>query len=219
MLGTRTVAVAGLGLAWTLVADPADARELFLYNWSNYTPPELLQAFEAETGIRVTLDVYDSNETMLAKLQAGAAGYDVVVPSDYMLKIMIEEGMLEKIDVNQMPNFKNVTATFADTPFDPGRVYSAPYLWGTTGFTYDSARVPGGQLEESWKSFFEPPAELAGQIAALNDEVEVYNAAAYYLGIDKCTEEAKEAQRILELLEAQKPKLAMYQSEDRKSVV
>lgn len=213
---TRSSTAALLGAALLLAGGgPARAAggELFFYNWTNYYPPELLEKFEAETGIKVTLDTYDSNETLLAKLQAGAAGYDVVVPSDYMLKIMIDEGMLEKIDVNQMPNFKNVTAAFRDIPFDPGRVYSAPYLWGTTGFTYDSARVPGGRLEESWQSFFEPPEELHGQVAALNDEVEVYNAAAYYLGVDKCTEDPKEAQRILEVLEAQKPKLAMYQSD------
>jgi spermidine/putrescine transport system substrate-binding protein len=189
------------------------AGELYFYNWSNYFPPKLIEKFEQETGIDVTLDVYDSNETLLAKLQAGAAGYDVVVPSDYMVKIMKDEGMLEKIDVASMPNFKNVAAAFANPPFDEGRAYSAPYLWGTTGFTYDSARVPGGRLEESWKSFFEPPAELSGQVAALNDEVELWNAAAYYLGIDKCTEDAKDGQKILAVLEAQKPKLAMYQSD------
>jgi spermidine/putrescine transport system substrate-binding protein len=208
-----TAALGGVVLLLAAGGPARAAGELFFYNWTNYYPPELLKKFEQETGIKVTLDTYDSNETLLAKLQAGAAGYDVVVPSDYMLKIMIDEGMLEKIDVNQMPNFKNVTAAFADIPFDPGRVYSAPYLWGTTGFTYDSARVPGGKLEESWKSFFEPAPELEGQVAALNDEVEVYNAAAYYLGVDKCTEDAKEGQRILAVLEAQKPKLAMYQSD------
>src|SRR3546814_2016080 len=75
----------------SLLASGAQAQgELFLYNWSNYFPPDLLTKFEKDTGIKVTLDVYDSNETMLAKLQAGAAGYDVVVPSDYMVKIMIE---------------------------------------------------------------------------------------------------------------------------------
>ncbi|MEK0083179.1 extracellular solute-binding protein [Benzoatithermus flavus] len=187
--------------------------ELYFYNWSNYFPPKLIEKFEKETGIDVTLDVYDSNETLLAKLQAGAAGYDVVVPSDYMVKIMKDAGMLEKIDVASMPNFKNVAAAFADPPFDPGRAYSAPYLWGTTGFTYDSARVPNGRLEESWKSFFEPPAELKGQVAALNDEVELWNAASYYLGIDKCTEDSKDAQKILSVLEKQKPMLAMYQSD------
>ena len=209
------LAVSALALAVAIGAAGAARADgqLFFYNWSNYFPPELLQKFEQETGIDVTLDVYDSNETLLAKLQAGASGYDVIVPSDYMVKIMKDEGMLEKIDVSIMPNFKNVAAPHDSVPFDEKREYSAPYLWGTTGFTYDSARVPGGKLEESWKSFFVPPAELEGQVASLNDEVEVWNAAAYYLGIDKCTADPKEAQQILEVLEAQKPKLAMYQSD------
>ena len=187
--------------------------ELYLYNWSNYFPPELLKKFEQESGIKVTLDVYDSNETLLAKLQAGAAGYDVIVPSDYMVGIMIDEGMLEKIDTAQMENFAGVMPPHDSTPFDPKREYSAPYMWGTTGVTYDSARVPGGQLEESWKEFFEPRDELKGQIAALNDEVEMWNAAAYSLGVDKCTESADDAKAILGVLEHQKPHLAMYQSD------
>lgn len=211
----RTLKIAASAFALALgAADTAHAAgELFFYNWSNYFPPELLEKFEQETGIDVTLDVYDSNETLLAKLQAGAAGYDVIVPSDYMVKIMIDEGMLEKIDASSMPNFKNVMAPHDSVPFDAKREYSAPYLWGTTAFSYDSARVPGGSLEPTWKSYFEPPAELSGQIASLNDEVEVWNAAAYYLGFDKCTESPEEAQKILAVLEAQKPHLAMYQSD------
>ncbi|MDX1434216.1 MAG: extracellular solute-binding protein, partial [Gammaproteobacteria bacterium] len=90
--------------------------------------------------------------------------------------------------------------------------YSAPYMWGTTGITYDSARVPGGELQATWKEFFEPRDALKGQVVALNDQVEVWNAAAYYLGLDKCTESAEDGQKILTLLEAQKPMLAMYQS-------
>lgn len=199
--------------AGLLVATGAQAEgELFLYNWSNYIPPELLSQFEEETGITVNLDVYDSNETMLAKLQAGAAGYDVVVPSGYMVKIMIDEGLAEAINTGEMENFANVMSPHDDPPFDPGRVYSAPYMWGTTGLTYDSARLDE-PLPESWSSFFDPPEALQGQIAALNDQVEVYNAAAYYLGVSKCTENVDEAQQILELLEAQKPHLAMYQSD------
>ena len=203
----------GAAMAFASVAAQAQDKELFLYNWSNYFPPELLQKFEKDTGIKVTLDVYDSNETLLAKLQAGAAGYDVVVPTDYMVKIMIDDGIAEKIETNKLPNFKNVMAPHDNPPYDPGRQYSAPYMWGTTGFTYDTARVPGGKLEESWKEFFEPRDELKGQIAALNDPVELYNAAAYYLGVDQCTEDPKEAQKILELLQKQKPFLAMYQSD------
>ncbi|MDX1514411.1 MAG: extracellular solute-binding protein, partial [Gammaproteobacteria bacterium] len=109
----------------------AQSKELFLYNWSNYIPPELVQKFEQETGIKVTLDVYDSNETMLAKLQAGATGYDVVVPSGYMVRNMIKQDMLVKIDVSKLPNFKNVMKPHDSPPFDPNSEYSAPYMWGT----------------------------------------------------------------------------------------
>src|SRR3546814_17993933 len=84
-------------------------------------------------------------------------------------------------------------------------------MWGTTGVTYDSARVE--KLEESWKEIFEPRDALKGQIAMLNDETEVYNAAAYYVGVYKCTEDAKEAQKILDVLEAQKPHIATYNSD------
>lgn len=210
---TRTMTLASAAVL-LLAAGAARAEgALFLYNWSNYFPPELLQKFEAETGIAVTLDVYDSNETMLAKLQAGAAGYDVVVPSDYMVAIMIDEGLAERIDAASMPNFEGVTAPHDAPPGDPERAYSAPYMWGTTGFTYDSAKVPGGRLDESWREVFEPRPELSGRIAMLNDEVEVWNAAAYYLGLPKCTEDPAEAQQILELLEAQKPHVATYNSD------
>ena len=199
------------GLCLGLV-QAADANQLYLYNWSNYFPPDLLEKFEEETGISVTLDVYDSNETMLARLQAGAAGYDVVVPSDYMMEIMIEEGLVERIDAGEMENFGNITQPHDSPRQDPERAYSAPYLWGTTGFTYDSARVDG-ELEESWKEFFEPREQLSGQIGVLNDEVETYNAAAYYLGVFKCTEDPAEAQQILDVLQAQAPHVAMYQSD------
>ncbi len=209
-ISTAVALAAGL----TLGASAAQADgQLFIYNWSNYIPPDLIKKFEQETGIKVTLDVYDSNETMLAKLQAGAAGYDIVVPSDYMVQIMIGDGLAQEIDASQMANFKNVKPPFDHPSFDPERKYSVPYLWGTTGFSYDAERVPGGQIADSWQAFFEPVPELNGQIAVLNDEVSVYNAAAYYTGVDKCTENPDDAQKILAVLQAQKPHVAMYQSD------
>jgi len=198
------VAAFGLGTA------TASADELFLYNWSNYIPPDLLDRFEKETGISVTLDVYDSNESMLAKLQAGATGYDIVVPSGYMVRTMIAQDLAMEINASELPNFENVVKPHDSPPFDPRRKYSAPYMWATTGFAYDTARAP--ELEESWKEFFEPREELRGQIVALNDSVEAWNAAAHYLGISRCTESSENAQKILEVLEKQKPHLAMYSS-------
>lgn len=196
-----------------LAARTAKAEgELFLYNWLNYFPPELLERFEAETGIAVKLNVYDSNETMLASLRTGAVGHDVVVPSDRMVAIMIDEGLVERIDAASMANFAYVTAPHHAPPGDPERAYSAPYLWGTTGFAYDSAKV-NGELEESWGEVFEPRPELAGKIAMLDDEVEVWDAAAYYAGASRCTEDPAEARLILDVLEAQEPKVATYRSD------
>lgn len=191
----------------------AEDKQLFFYNWTDYFPADLIKKFEAETGIKVTLDGYDSNETLLAKLKSGASAYDVVVPSDYMVKIMINEKLLQPINASTMENFKNVAKPFDNPVYDPGRVYSAPYMWGSTGFTYDTAAVKGGKLENSWKEFFEPREELRGKIGVMNDEFEVYKAAAFYLNISECTEDPKDAQRILDLLLKQKPYVAAYNSD------
>ena len=204
--------VAGLALACLPTLALAQSKQLFIYSWANYVPPNLIKRFEAETGIKVSVDAYDSNDAMLAKLQAGGGGYDIVVPSNSVLGSMIKSGLLQKVDAAKMPNFKNVLAPHDHPATDPGRDYSVPYLWGSTGFTYDSAKVPGGKLSESWKEFFEPRPEVAGKIAALNDQGEMFTAAAHYLGIDTCTENPADAQRILDLLEKQKPGVKIYSS-------
>ncbi|HEX4766636.1 MAG TPA: extracellular solute-binding protein [Lichenihabitans sp.] len=191
----------------------AQSKQLVLFNWSNYMPPDLLKRFEKETGIAVTLDTYDTNESMLAKIQAGGSGYDVAVPSGPTVQTMIRDGLVLKIDANAMPNFKNVRAPFDKPDFDPQRAYSAPYMWGTTAIAYDTAKVPGGKIDDSWKELFEPRPEFVGKIGMLKDEGEVIGAAAYYLGYDYCTADPKEGQKILELLEKQKPAVKVYNAE------
>jgi spermidine/putrescine transport system substrate-binding protein len=190
----------------------AQSKQLFLYSWANYVPPNLLKRFEAETSIKVNLDVYDSNETMLAKLQAGGGGYDIVIPSDSVLSTMIKSGLLVKVDASKMANFRNVATPHDRPPADPNADYSVPYTWGSTGFTYDSAKVPGGTLTESWKEFFEPRPEVSGKIAAMANQGEMYTAAAHYIGVDTCTENPADAQRILDVLLKQKPGVKIYSS-------
>ena len=126
-----------------------------------------------------------------------------------MVKTLIDEGRLLRIDAASMPNFVNVQKRFVDPWFDPGRHYSAPYLWGTTGFVYDPEQI-SGIVPESWEIFFEPPPELKGKIVALDEKKTVYGSAAFYLGIDPCTDDDAEAQRILDLLMSQKESLAYY---------
>ncbi|MEC9265422.1 MAG: extracellular solute-binding protein [Pseudomonadota bacterium] len=204
----------GLALSVGLtLGGAASAQELHLYNWSNYFPPDLLKKYEAETGVKVTIDNYASEEDLLAKLQAGGGGYDVIFPGPTTLGTMIEKGLVANIGVNKMENFSNVLPPFQTLSVDADRSYSAPYMWGTTGFTYDPAMVPGGELEQSWKELFEPRDELKGNIAMLNEMSDVWNAAAYYLGVDKCTEDSGEAQKILDLLMAQKPHVKVYSND------
>ncbi|MGJ7518197.1 extracellular solute-binding protein [Pseudomonas baetica] len=209
-------AVASLALSCftAFSAQAAEPKELFFYNWTDYYPVDLLAKFEKETGIKVTMDGYDSNETLLAKLQAGGAAYDVIVPSQSIMRTLINQNLLLEIDTPTLPNFQYVKPAFRDPAFDPGRKFSAPYLWGTTGFSYDSARVPGGKLDDSWKEFFEPRKELQGQLAALDTSSSVINAASHYLNVDECTENPQDAKRILELLQKQKPFLKMYSSDN-----
>jgi len=189
----------------------AQSKELLLFNWSNYIPPALLKRFEAETGIKVTLDTYDTNEAMLAKLQAGGGGYDVVVPTGPTLQAMIRDGLVQKIDVAAMANFHNIRPPFDHPSFDPDRAFSAPYMWGTTAIAYDKTAL-GMTLDDSWKEIFEPRPAVAGKIAMLADMGEVYSAAAYYLGLDTCTTDPAQAQKILELLQQQKSAVKLYSS-------
>jgi spermidine/putrescine transport system substrate-binding protein len=196
----------------TLGQAMAQSKELLLYNWSNYTPPDLLKRFEAETGIKVTLDVYDTNETMLAKLQAGGSGYDIVVPTGPTLKEMIRNDLLIKVDVKALPNAKHVRAPFDKPDYDPELAYSAPYMWGTTGIAVDTAKVTGGKIEESWKEIFEPRTELVGKIGMLSNIGEVFTAAAHYQGIDVCTEKPEDGQKILDVLTRQKDAVKLYNS-------
>uniref|UniRef100_UPI0039B99014 extracellular solute-binding protein n=1 Tax=Albidovulum sp. TaxID=1872424 RepID=UPI0039B99014 len=203
--------------AFAALASPAAAQDaektLYFYNWTDYYPVELLAKFETETGIKVILDGFDSNDTLLAKLQSGGASYDVIVPSDYIIPGLIKDGLLLKIDTNQMSNYVHMKDAFKNPDFDPKHEYSAPYLWGVTGLAYDSAQVEGGEIEASWKEYFEPRSELVGKIAALDTASDEILAASLYLGIPQCTESNEDAARILALLEAQKEKLKLYSSD------
>ena len=206
------LAVVGAAAAYLFVAPPPEEPvELQVYTWSNYIPESLFDSFTEETGIEVAVFTYDSNEELHDALAAGAL-YDVALPSDFMVRRLLEENLLLPLDKQQLPNLANIAPPHDNPIFDPGRRYAVPYLWGTVGFTYDSART-SQPLEESWGEFFEPREELDGKIGALSDEIEVYAAAAYYLDIDRCTTDPESARRILELLRQQKPHLAAYQSE------
>jgi spermidine/putrescine transport system substrate-binding protein len=185
--------------------------ELNLYNWTDYISPDLLKRFEAETGITVNLDNFDSNETMLSKLQAGGANYDVVVPSDYMVAQMIDLGLLQEVDPAAFPNGSFIKPEFMDVYFDPGRKYSAPYMYGTTGIAYDPTKA-GGEID-SWVDFFDADSPAAGKIGTLNDQVELVHAALRAVGAEPCSVNRDDYVKVEKLLLDWKPNVAVINSD------
>jgi spermidine/putrescine-binding protein len=202
---TGTTVAGGPGTTVAAVAGEAPACEpgqtdgdLNLYNWSEYIDPELLPAFEEEAGVTVSETFYDSNETMLAQIQTGAV-YDLIVPSDYMVEIMITDGMLLPLQHDAIPNISNLgeSATAVDNfrspPYDPELAYSVAYQWGTTGLGVDT-EVVGTDFPTSWGLVFDPAVTepYAGQISLLNDARETLGAALKYLGYSLNTQSQEE---------------------------
>ena len=179
------------------------AGELHIYNWGDYTNPELIKKFEKTFDIKVTQDDYDSNETMLSKVRAGNSGYDIVVPSDYTVKIMIEEGLLEKTEPNTMENYKNIRPEAANVYWDDGRHYSVPWQFGTTNFTVNTDKYKGDI--NTLAILFNPPDELKGQINMLDDISSVIHAAERYVGVPRCGADKAALKKVNDALQAAKP--------------
>jgi spermidine/putrescine transport system substrate-binding protein len=140
-----------------------EGQTLGIYNWSSYIADDTVANFEAACGVSTTFDTYVSNEEMLTKLRQGNPGYDIIVPTGYMVEIMIAEDLLEPIDVSAMPNFANMSETFLNPPYDPGNQFSVPYQWGTIGLFYNRTVV--GRDLTSWNDLF----EYEGRVAWLED--------------------------------------------------
>ncbi len=188
------------------------AKEIVFYNWSEYIDPEIYALFEAESGIKVVEDNFSNNEELLAKLQGGASGYAVIVPSDYTVSIMIAEGMLAEMNHDNVPNLANLSDQFKNVPYDAGNVYCAAYQWGTTGIGYID-----GEVEEptSWAVLFEPAEDgvTFGRTTMLDDVREAFAAALVYLGYDINTTDEAQLEEAKALLIQAKAGLAGYDSD------
>ena len=202
-----------------LVSGAAAAQEkVVVYHWFEYIPQELLDQFTAETGIEVVMDTYDSNEAMLASLKAGGMGtYDVAVPGDYMVKIMINEGLLDTIADGELKNKANIEDQWLNVSFDPGRQHSIPYQWGSTSFSVNRD-VYTGPINTT-DILFDPPAELSGKINMLDSQGEVMAIASLHLGIPQCSSSRRELRKLNGVLEDAKPHWASFNSDTAKEVL
>ena len=187
--------------------------DLAFYNWSDYMDPNLVEAFEEEYGVTVTQDFYPSNEELFARVESGGAQYDVIVPSDYMVDIMIQEDLLLALDYDLIPNVVNVDEDFASPPYDPDLEFSMPYQWGTTGLGVDLSVV--GDVEATWALVFDPEVAgaLGGRISLLDDPRETMAAALFYLGHDPNTTVEEEIQAASDLISASRSWVAAFTSD------
>jgi spermidine/putrescine transport system substrate-binding protein len=190
------------------------ATELHVYNWTDYIDPALLTAFEAEYGVTVIVDNYDQNEDMIAKVQAGGSGYDIVVPSDYAVEIMWRAGLLQELDKSLLTNIVHNEPTLLNKYFDEGNKYSLPYMYGITGIAYNKKTFP--TAPDSWSTVFDVAnaEKYQGQFSMLDDEREVPGSALRYLGFSLNETDPAAMQKVQEMLIAQKPFLAAYNSRD-----
>ncbi|MAZ83868.1 MAG: putrescine/spermidine ABC transporter substrate-binding protein [Altererythrobacter sp.] len=202
-----TTAAAAIAVMATAGAASAEG-ELNIYNWGDYTSPELITKFEKEYDVKVTITDYDSNDTALAKVRAGGHGFDIVVPSANYVPIWVKQGLLLEARPDQMENFKNVDERWVDVPWDEGRHYTVPWQWGLTGIGVNTS-VYDGDINTS-AIFLDPPEELVGKINVAPEMNDVLFATIKYFGGDWCTTDKDLLRKVRDkLVEAKTKWLAM----------
>ncbi|MDP1557828.1 MAG: spermidine/putrescine ABC transporter substrate-binding protein [Nitrosomonas sp.] len=158
---------------------------MFLFNWNNYIAPETIKRFEAFCNCRIAQDYYSDNEEMLAKLAAGATGYDVIVPTGNAVDTLIRQNVLKPLDQSLLPNFKNINPIYLNTEFDPANKYSVPYAFTITllGSNYEKLQALGLPTD-TWALIFEPEylEKIKGRVTVLDSQRELMAAALRYLG-------------------------------------
>jgi spermidine/putrescine transport system substrate-binding protein len=184
-------------------------KTLNIYTWAGYTDDELLKSFKDATGIQVVVDTYDSNETMLAKMQSGGGKqYSIIYPSDYMVKEMLDADMLTSLDKSRLKGIDQLMAKWQDPVYDPENTHSVPAVWGTTGLIYDPEKT-GGDID-GWDYVWDNADQLGRQLTMINDVREVMGATLKYLGYSYNSTKQAEIEEAYEKLLEIKPTIASF---------
>ena len=209
-MNTRKTFLAGFASAAVLLIglEAASADELHLYAWADEVPQAVLDDFTKATGIDVIQDNFDSNESLIAKLEAGASGYDLIEPSQYAVQILEKKGLIEDLDHGKLDNLGNLSEVFQKISYDPGNKVSIPFVWGTTGLAYNSDCVK--EPITSWKALWDE--KYKGRIYMLDNMLAAYIAGLQVNGFSANTSNPDEIAKATDSLIQQKPLLAGYNS-------
>ena len=201
-------------LAAVMIALPAAAADQFhLYNWNNYIAPETIKRFEDSCKCEVVQTYYSDNEELLAKLAAGAKGYDMLVPTSNAVQALIKGGQLKPLDKSQLPNLKNINPIYMNTPFDPGNQYSVPYAMSTTIIGYNDVKMKElGLPTDTWAVIFDPKLlqKVKGRVTVLDSSSELFAAAFKYLGYSANDVDPKHWDEAAALIKKAKPYWAAF---------
>lgn len=179
-----------------------------VYNWGEYIDESIFEDFEAQTGIHVNYQTYDSNEALYGKLAGGATGYDVIIPSDYMIGQMIEEDMLEPLNFDNIPNYADVDPALHNPEYDPENRYSVPYMFGILGIIYNPTLVDEGEDMETWDVLWN--GKYDHDILMFDNSRDTVGIALKRLGYSYNTTDTRQIEEAVDLLIRQKPLLQGY---------
>ncbi len=205
-----SIVLCGLLSACTKKNQPEPTKEVNLSIWGNYLTPELQAKFEKETGIKINISNYSSNEELLAKVQMGSSGIDIAVPSDYMVDIMTKMNLLTPLNNELLPNKALISNQFLAQSFDPTNTYSLPYMWTTCGIAVHRDVYKGPMT--GWKDLLLNP-QLSGKFALLDDVRESTGAALKMHGFSVNTTKPEELKKARETLLAAKNNIKMFSSD------
>jgi spermidine/putrescine transport system substrate-binding protein len=185
---------------------------LDIYTWSQYTDQELIKTFTTQSGLKVLADVYDSNDVMLAKVQAGGGGsYSTIYPSDYVVQKMVNLGLISQIARDRLIGIDNLLPRFQNPTYDPNNQYSIPFSWGTTGFLYNSEKLT--TPPEDWEYLWQNQQKLNKRITLLNDVREVMGGVLRMLGYSYNSKNESEIKQAYEKLKSLKPAIAAFDTD------
>jgi putrescine transport system substrate-binding protein len=216
------VAIAAVVVAAALPAR-AQQRTVNFYNWSSYMAPGVLEDFTRETGIKVVYDTFDANETLETRLLAGKSGYDVVVPTAYFLQRQITAHVFQKLDRSKLPNLVNAWPVVTErlASYDPGNIYAANYMWGTTGIGYNVKAVqkilgPDARID-SWDIVFKPENLAKFRdcgVHMLDSPDDIFPAALGYLGLDPNSTRQADLEKAADLVSKIRPYVRKFHSSE-----
>jgi spermidine/putrescine transport system permease protein len=209
------IAVAVVGIVVFALRGSGSKEQLNLFCWTEYIPQSVLDAFAEEYDVKVNYATYSSNEEMLAKLTAGAAGYDVIIPSDYVITVLGKQGKLMPLNKELLPNLINLDPAWLDLPFDPDNVYSVPFMWGTVGIVVNTEKEkePITSFRDLWKP------QYKGKIVVIDGAREMIGLALQMLGKSHNAASEADLQAAKNELRSLMPSIKAFDSDSPKSIL